>query len=66
MLNRAFVLGGDVVMNYKDEMLVPMLLVALALELNLGAIAMGERSNAALSTIILLTGVVWLLFREKV
>ncbi len=52
-------------MDYKDEFLVPLLLVALVLELNLGAIAMGERSDAALSTVILLIGAFWVLFLKE-
>lgn len=65
MLNRGFVLGSDAVIDYKDEFLVPLLLVALVLELNLGAIAMGERSDAALSTVILLIGAFWVLFLKE-
>lgn len=52
-------------MNRNDDFFVPLLMVALVLVLNLGALIISERNDAALSTVILLAGVFWILLQKK-
>lgn len=52
-------------MDYEDEFVVPLLLIGLALVFNLGALSMSRRGDVALSTVILLVGVFWILLRKR-